>query len=205
MGVVLQDISSDGRVLVALTSSRLGMGFTRLGDKEDVDLSWHDWNSARDISADGKSVLFEDASAAAGPDYAVVMRRVDGGLPVRLGDGSSGSLSPDGKWAASISLSEPTKITLLPVGAGQPRTIQVTGIQHVHSGWARFLPDGQELVVTADEAGDAARCYVVDLSKGQSRSGHAGWDLLRAYFSRWALDYRQRFQRRNIRLSDEWG
>jgi serine/threonine protein kinase/Tol biopolymer transport system component len=168
MGIILHDISADGRALVALTSSRLVMGFTRLGDKEDVDLSWHDWNSARDISADGKSVLFEDASDAAGPNYAVVIRRVDGGLPIRLGEGSSGSLSDDGKWAASVPISEPAQITLLPVGAGQPRTIQVTGIQHVHSGWARFLPDGQQLAVSGDEAGHAARCYIVNLSSGRA-------------------------------------
>jgi serine/threonine protein kinase len=169
MGIVLQDISADGRALVALTSSRLAMGFTRMGDKkEDIDLSWHDWNSARDISADGKSVLFEDASDAAGPNYAVVIRRVDGGLPIRLGEGSSGSLSDDGKWAASVSISEPAQITLFPVGAGQPRTIQVTGLQHAHSGWARFLPGDQQLAVSGDEAGHAARCYLVNLSSGRA-------------------------------------
>ena len=170
MGIVLQDISADGRALVVLTSSRLAMGFTRLGDKEDLDLSWHDWNSARDISSDGNSVLFEDASAAAGPNYAVVIRRVDGGLPIRLGDGSSGSLSPDGKWAASVSISQPAEITLLPVGPGQPRTIHVTGLQHVHSGWARFLPNGEELAVGGDDAGHAARCYLVNLSSGHARA-----------------------------------
>lgn len=169
MGVVLEDVSADGRALVALRSSRLAMGFTRSGDKEDVDLSWHDWNSAKDISADGKSVLFEDASDAAGPNYAVVIRRVDGGLPVRLGEGSSGSLSDDGKWAASVSVTEPAQITLLPVGPGQPRTIQVTGLQHVHSGWARFLPDGKQLAVSGDDTGHAARCYVVNLSSGLAK------------------------------------
>jgi eukaryotic-like serine/threonine-protein kinase len=168
MGVVMEDVSADGRALVALRSSRLAMGFTRSGDKEDVDLSWHDWNSARDISADGKSVLFEDASDAAGPNYAVVVRRVDGGLPIRLGEGSSGSLSGDGKWAASVSISEPAQITLLPLGAGQPRTVQVTGLQHVHSGWARFLPGDQQLAVSGDEAGHAARCYIVNLSSGRA-------------------------------------
>jgi serine/threonine protein kinase/Tol biopolymer transport system component len=170
MGIVLHDIAKDGRALVALTSSRLAMGFTRLGDKQDVDLSWHDWNSARDISVDGKSVLFEDASEAAGPNYAVVIRRVDGGLPIRLGNGSSGSLSADGKWAASVSIREPAEITLLPVGPGQPRTIHVTGLAHVHSGWARFLPDGQQLAVSGDEAGHAARCYVVNLSTGRAKA-----------------------------------
>ena len=168
MGIVLQDISADGRVLVALTSSRLAMGSTRMGEKEDVDLSWHDWNSARDISADGRSVLFEDASDAAGPNYAVVIRRLDGGLPIRLGEGSSGGLSGDGKWAVSVSVSESPQITLLPVGAGQPRTIQVTGLLHIHSGWARFLPDGQQLAVSGDEAGRAARCYIVNLSSGRA-------------------------------------
>jgi len=170
VGLVLQDISVDGRVLVALTSSRLAMGFTRSGAKEDVDLSWHDWNSARAISADGSSVLFEDASDAAGPNYAVVIRRVDGGLPIRLGEGSSGSLSPDGKWAVSMSNNEPAQITLLPIGAGQPRTIQVSGLDRVHTGWARFLADSQRLAVNGEEAGHAARCYVVDLSNGRARA-----------------------------------
>jgi eukaryotic-like serine/threonine-protein kinase len=169
MGVVLQDISADGRVLVALTSSRLAMGFTRLGDKEDIDLSWHDWNSAHDISRDGKFVLFEDASDAAGPNYAVVMRPVDGGLPIRLGEGSSGNLSADGKWAASIPVSGPAQITLFSVGPGQPRAIQVTGVQHLHGGWARFLPDDQELAVTGDNPGQGARCFLVNLSNGRAR------------------------------------
>ncbi|HTT19170.1 MAG TPA: protein kinase [Candidatus Sulfotelmatobacter sp.] len=170
IGIVLQDISSDGRTLISLTSSRLAMGFTRLGDKKDIDLSWHDWNSAHDISRDGKSVLFEDASEAAGPNYAVVVRPVDGGLPIRLGEGSSGNLSGDGKWAASIPVSEAAQITLFPVGPGQPRTVHVTGVQHIHVGWTRFLPGDQELTVTGDDRGHGARCFVVNLSNGQARA-----------------------------------
>jgi len=169
-GIVLQDISADGRVLISLTSSRLAQGYTHLGDKEDVDLSWHDWNSAHDISRDGKSVLFEDASEAAGPNYAVVIRPADGGLPIRLGEGSSGNLSGDGKWAASIPVSEAAQITLFPVGPGQPRTIHVTGVQHIHVGWTRFLPGDQELTVTGDDPGHGARCYVVNLLNGQARA-----------------------------------
>ena len=79
------------------------MAFGTLGSKEDVELSWHDWNVAKDISHDGQFVLFEDSSEAAGPSYAVALRRVDGSLPVRLGEGSAGGLSPDGKWAISVS------------------------------------------------------------------------------------------------------
>jgi hypothetical protein len=67
-------------------------------------------------------------------------------------------------------MSEPAQITLLPVGAGQPRAIHVSGLQHVHNGWARFLPDDQQLAVGGDEAGRAPRCYVVNLSSGRARA-----------------------------------
>ena len=92
------------------------MAFSTLGSKEDVELSWHDWNVAKDISRDGQFVLFEDASEAAGPGYAVALRKLDGTLPVRLGDGSAGGLSPDGKWAISVSTGQPQQVTLLPIG-----------------------------------------------------------------------------------------
>ena len=169
VGITLQDIASDGRVLVTLNSSRLAMAFTTLGSQQDVELSWHDWNSVRDISRDGKFVVFEDASEAAGPEYAVVTRNVDGTLPVRLGDGSSGGLSSDGKWAISLSPSHPTQITLLPTGAGQPRTIKVTGVANIENGWARFFSNGQQISVNGDEAGHASRCYVVDIPTGRAR------------------------------------
>ena len=164
----LQDISSDGRVLVALNSQRLAIGFSKLGSQEDVDLSWHDWESARDISRDGQFVLFEDASEAAGAGYSVVLRKVDGTLPIRLGEGSSGGLSTDGNWAAAIPTNQQAQITLLPIGPGQPRTIHITGIQHLHNGWARFFPDGQRITVIGD-SGHAPRCYIVDLSTGTAR------------------------------------
>lgn len=168
VGITVEDIAPDGRVLVALDSRRLATAFMTLGDTRDVDLSWHDWNSVRDISRDAKSILFDDASEVTGQGYAVIMRKVDGTLPVRLGEGSSGSFSPDGKWAASISTTEAAQINLLPIGPGQLRSIKVTGLTHVHNGWARYLSDGQRLTVNGDETGHAARCYIVELSSGKA-------------------------------------
>jgi eukaryotic-like serine/threonine-protein kinase len=169
MGITLQDIAPDGSVLVALSSKRLAMAFSTLGSKEDVELSWHDWNVAKDISPDGKFVLFEDASEAAGPGYAVALRKLDGTLPVRLGDGSAGGLSPDGEWAISISTGQPQQITLLPVGPGQPRTVNLRGLEHIQSGWARFLADGQRIIANGNEQGHATRCYVLELAGGKPK------------------------------------
>jgi eukaryotic-like serine/threonine-protein kinase len=169
MGITLQDIAPDGSVLVALNSKRLAMAFSTLGSKEDVELSWHDWNVAKDISRDGKFVLFEDASEAAGPGYAVALRNLDGTLPVRLGDGSAGGLSPDGKWVISVSTGQPQQVTLLPIGAGQPRAVDISGLEHIQSGWARFL-DGRRIIANGSEWGHATRCYVLELAGGKPKA-----------------------------------
>ncbi len=166
--ISLQDIAPDGRVLISLNSQRLAMGYTTLDSNQDIDLSWHDSNSARDISHDGQFLLFEDSSEAAGPGYAVAIRKVDGTLPIRLGEGSAGGLSPDGQWAVSVSTSQTRQITLLPTGAGQPRTIPVSGLDHVQNGWARFLPDGERISINGDVLNHAPRCYLVDVSSGKA-------------------------------------
>jgi eukaryotic-like serine/threonine-protein kinase len=169
MAIGLQDIAPDGRVLVTLNSRRLAMAASSLGGKEDVELSWHDWNSARDISLDDQYVLFEDASEAAGAGYAVAVRKIDGTLPIKLGEGGSGGFSPDGKWALSISISATPQVALLPIGPGQPRSINVKGPEHIHNGWGRFLPNGQQIALNGDNAGTGSRCYVVDITSGEAR------------------------------------
>jgi serine/threonine protein kinase len=170
MGINLQDISSDGHVLIALDSRRLALALSTLGKSQDVELSWHDWNVAKDISRDGQSVLFEDASEAAGPNYWVARRKLDGALPVRLGDGSAGGLSPDGKWAVSFLDGQPQHMTLLPTGPGQPRPVDISGVERIQPGWARFL-DGQRLIVNANEKDHTAnRCYVLDIAGGKPKA-----------------------------------
>ncbi|HKH97665.1 MAG TPA: protein kinase [Candidatus Sulfotelmatobacter sp.] len=162
--ITLLDVAADGRVLFTLNSRRLAMGFTEAVSKEDKDLSWHDWNVAKDISPDGKSVLFEDSSEAASAGYVVALRKLDGTLPVRLGEGSAGGLSPDGRWAVAISSGEPEHVILLPIGAGQPRSLTLRGLEHIHSGWGRFLPNSQGITVNANAAGHASRCYFLDIA-----------------------------------------
>ncbi|HTS37149.1 MAG TPA: protein kinase [Candidatus Solibacter sp.] len=169
-GLDLEDIAADGRVLASLTSKRLAMAAAVVGNKDraDVDLSWHDWNSPRDISSDGQTVLFEDSSEAAGPNYQVVIRKLDGTLPAQLGEGSSGGMSPDGKWAIATLPNHPTQLVLLPIGAGQSRTIQVSGLQNIHNALARFLPDGERIAVVGEEADRKARCYIVNAADGRA-------------------------------------
>lgn len=169
VGITIHDIASDGRVLASSYSRRLALAFTTLGSKEDIDLSWHDWERPRAISPDGQFVLFEDASEAAGSSYSVVIRKVDGTLPVRLGEGAAGSLSPDGKWAVSFATSQLKQLTLLPTGSGQPRIIKVTGLDDIQSGWARFSHDGRKLMVNGSRSKQSAGCYAIEVSTGEAK------------------------------------
>jgi len=165
-GMTLQDISPDGRALVSMDAERVAMATSAEKGKA-LNISWHDWDIAKDISPDGQSVLFEDASEAAPPDYLVAIRKIDGTPPVKLGEGSAGGLSPDGKWAISIITGSPGSVTLLPIGPGQPRPIPVTGLEKIYNGSSHFLADGKQITVNGNEPGHGVRCYLVSLDGGK--------------------------------------
>ena len=165
-GLTLEDVAPDGRVLVCRDDERIAMATTSQ-DGKTADLSWHDWNIAKDISGDGESVLFEDSSEAAGPNYSLAIRKIDGAPPVQLGEGSSGGLSPDGKWVISILPRNPGQVKLVPVGPGQPRMIAISGLEHIQNGSAHFLADGKRITLDASESGHGVRAYLVDLEGGK--------------------------------------
>jgi eukaryotic-like serine/threonine-protein kinase len=165
-GITLEDVAPDGRVLVSLDTERVALA-TTARDGKTTDLSWHDWDIAKDISRDGQSVLFEDSSEAAGPHYSTAVRKIDGTPPVQLGEGSAGKLSPDGKWTISILPGSPGRVTLVPLGPGQPRTIPITGLEHIDNGVAHFLADGKRITLNGNEPGHRIRTYLVDLDGGK--------------------------------------
>lgn len=167
-GMTLEDVAPDGRALVSLDAERLAMA-TAARNGKPVDLSWHDWSIAKDISRDGQSVLFEDSSEAAGSHYSLAIRKIDGTPPVQLGQGSAGGLSPDGKWAISILPGSPGQLKLIPIGPGQPRTIALPGLEQIHNGIAHFLADGKRITLNANEPGHGVRCYLVNLDGGKPR------------------------------------
>lgn len=164
--MTLEDVAPDGRALVSLDAERLAMA-TNSRNERPIDLSWHDWNLAKDISRDGRSILFEDSSEAAGGQYSVAIRSIDGTPPVQLGVGSAGGLSPDGKWAVSITTGSPGKIVLVPTGAGRPRIVPTPGLDQIYSGAGHFLPDGKHITIYASEHAHKVRCFLVDVDGGQ--------------------------------------
>jgi len=165
--LVLQDVHADGRLLLTHAHPRLEVRGRAPGETEERDFSWLDLTVVKDISADGRTLLFDESGEGGGPGYAVYVRKTDRSLPVRLGEGSAQGLSPDGRWALSIRLARPSELVLLPTGAGQPRTLPRGSVQEYH--WACFLPDGNRVLLVGNEDGRATRLFVQDVGGGPPR------------------------------------
>ncbi len=160
----LQDISPEGRVLFTRDEQSNGIVALAAGEGKERDLSWMDWSLVKDISSDGKWILFDEEGDGGGVLYSTYLRRTDGSAPVRLGDGGALALSRDGRWALAGLPQSPEQLLLLPTGAGEAQRLERNGILDYTS--ADFFPDGKRLLVCGSEPGHAARCYAQSLDGG---------------------------------------
>jgi eukaryotic-like serine/threonine-protein kinase len=158
--LTLQDVLANGRVLLARDNWRRGLIVHAANDNSERDFTWLDWSYPVTLSDDGKTLLFREEGEAGGPSYAVYLRKTDGSPAVRLGDGQSLALSPDGKWALSSRGDNQTDLFLLPTGPGEPKQLDGHGI--VHSA-ARWFPDGTRVLLSGVESNHGARLYVQDV------------------------------------------
>ncbi len=163
--MALDDVSRDGRVLATTEDTRMGISVLTPASKEERDLAWFDYSHVYDISADGKAILFVESSYVRDRNAAIYLRKTDGSPAVRLGDGNIPALSPDGKWVSSV-VSEgiQTRLTLLPTGAGEARSLEAEGI---HYGRAEWFPDGLRILFTGNQANRPPRTFVQDVRGGK--------------------------------------
>jgi serine/threonine protein kinase/Tol biopolymer transport system component len=164
--ISVEDISPDRRVLISLhTLSESMVHVTSSGGPKD--LYWHDQSQVRDISRDGKTILFSESGAATRQDYAAYLRKTDLSSPaVHLGDGMPLALSPDGGWVIANPAGSPAPLTLLPAGPGDSSQLAGGPIHHVGAAW---LPDGTGFVFAGTSPGEGLRYYVQPLRGGTPR------------------------------------
>ena len=126
----LEDVSRSGRVLVGHPNFRIRHG--RAGPRRIEGARAHLAGAVQvaDLSKDGSRVLFTELPEGAGEGGSTYLRPTDGSPAVRLGDGVAQALSPDGKWALSL-LTSPSRLILLPTGAGQVRDLTRPGLIYV--------------------------------------------------------------------------
>lgn len=166
--LILYDISRDGRVLLARANGRHEMPGFFVDEKKERDLAWLDQSFSRDLSSDGKLLLFDERGEGGGPTFSVYLRKTDGSPAIRLGEGAAMALSPDGKQALSFRpFARPPQLVLLPAGAGETRVLPNEGIEYYHG--ANWFPDGKRILFIGNESGHGLRCFVQDLESGKAR------------------------------------
>jgi len=168
---VVHDISRDGRILMSLGTSLTELvGLAPDATKERI-LTWFDFSSPKDLSVDGRQLLFTELGEGGGSGAGVYLRRTDGPAPaVRLGDGFALSLSPDAKWALTTPFRSSKwvpELTLVPTGPGSPRVVRLDGFEEHRD--ARLLPDGKRIVLNARRPGRPGRGYIVSVDGGAAR------------------------------------
>ena len=103
---MLFDIFRDGRMLMGRASWRRELMGTRpRAARNMISPGWTTPIPA-DLSADGKTVLFDEEGVGGGArygktqelTYTLYIRNTDGSAAVRLGEGTAEALSPDQKW-----------------------------------------------------------------------------------------------------------
>ena len=162
--LTLHDIGRDGRLLVARETWRREVMTLSADGKEDRNLTWLDWSFPTDLSADGKTLLFEEQGEGGGAAYSIYVRSTDGGAAVRLGEGRGFALSADQKWVISSPLNSPSQLFLLPTKAGEPKLVTQGALNYIS---ARWFPDGKRMLVAGSELGHGTRLYVQDIEGGK--------------------------------------
>jgi dipeptidyl aminopeptidase/acylaminoacyl peptidase len=151
-------------------------------DAKQHDLSWLDYTYPADLSADGKTLLFDEEggggslaySKSGGLTYAVYIRKTDGSPAVLLGEGGAVSLSPDGKSVIAQTQASPSQLRLLTTGAGEAKELTNDNVNH---SWAHWFPDGKRVLFTGNEPGKGVRLYVYDPGSGKSQPISLKWRM----------------------------
>ena len=169
--MMLQDVSRDGRALFVHGQHRYGFLGLLPGEAKERDFSGLDLSGGPILSADGKTVAFNEFAGEEGSSgYSVYQRKLDGSPAVRLGEGLALAISPDGKWIlACLFDSMPPPLVLLPTGAGEPKRFPKDSIDHASWYWGAFLPDGKSVVFAGKEPGHPVRVFIQDLAGGAAR------------------------------------
>jgi len=161
--LTIQDVSAEGRILITSDNGKVGIIGMPPGQSREKDLSLLDWSLVRDLSPDGKALLFDESGEGGGANGAVYLRKTDGAPAVRLGDGLGKQISPDGRWVLSITLTPSRKIVLLPVRSGTRREIDSHGITPHEAMWTPFP---NKILIAGNEPGCGRRLYLQDLEGG---------------------------------------
>jgi hypothetical protein len=156
-------------VLLSRNTIAINLVCRQPGDASDRDLTWSFAASVNGISADGRTIVFENALAAgvtsASGNPVIMRRNVDGSPAIVIGEGAGAALAPDGKWVLAL---QGQYLVLLPTGVGAMVTLPKGDVAHV--GEAAWLGDSKHIVFTGRSGSGTPRGYVQEIPAGPPRA-----------------------------------
>ena len=163
----LHDISRDGQRVLLTRGTTRGSIVGAVDGAADRDLSWFDYSTVADLSADGRTLLFYEWGEGVGAMPTIFIRRTDGSEAVQLGEGRPLALSPDAKWVAAVQGNR-SDLVVLPAGTGDMKRMPRGPIVE-YLDWAAWSRDGRRIFFDGREATDVRRTYVQEVDGGDPR------------------------------------
>ncbi len=165
-GMILLDINRAGDVLIARPSAHVSMVAGAIGETMARDLSLFDWSRAVGISADGKSLLFDESGQGGGSRHSVYLYDMEHKRTERIGDGLGVDLARDGAWALLQKADDRKVLWLVSTRDHKDFAVKAAGATY-H--WARFLGgrDCQEIVASVSDANQQVRLIEQELPNGK--------------------------------------
>ena len=163
-GMQLRDISRSGKVLIDRATASLTMLVGDLDNHTVRDMSWFDWSRAAAISANGKTVLFDESGAGGGKAYSVFLQQAGSRMPKRIGEGRALDLSLDGRFVLTQDAAEPASLTLISIDGSTSKSIAEPGFVYR---WAKFFPDARQILFTADSSAGVFGLYRQTIPEGR--------------------------------------
>ncbi len=160
------DIARDGRALLLRQNPRTNIVYSSRDALTSRNLSWFDWSTTADLSADGSTLIFYDWGQAAGSEPITYLRKTEHGEAVRLGEGKALALSPDRKWVLALRSGSAPQLVLIPTGPGETRLLPRSGIEVYYSG--AWFPDGERVLFTGERSDHIPQSFIQDIDGGHA-------------------------------------
>jgi sugar lactone lactonase YvrE len=170
VGVGLQDVSADGRLLVTRPQSRFRLYAQPHGGAPE-DRSWFDGTMIQGASKDGRTIAFVEAMGTGETDEGQVLWVRQGDAPpVAIGRVHDATITADGT-AVIAGTSETAPLVRIPVGPGAPAPLPRGDVSRLDLSDAFATSwDGRWLVFRAAAATGAMRLWIQDLGGGAPRA-----------------------------------
>ena len=166
--LVIQDISSSGKVLLESVRFQIELGVKRGG--EDRARSVASSVDLGSMSPDGQWVGY---NVFPGQDYQSYVKKIDSDEPIKLGDGYGAGITADASMVAASQVAQPHKLYLYPTGVGEQRVIDIGELTAAFGTFENdltFSRDGSLAAFSALDKSGEIRDYLLDLRNGKIRA-----------------------------------